>query len=270
MNRSGIKKTALIASICALTLIGGAAAFLTSSDFADNLFTVAKVDLELKEKFDDEETLTAGQIITKEPWVKNTGTVNELFFVEVSVPYMNAAFLNSDGSRIVPDGTVPTKSSDYLQSLEIFNLLAKGEPSKGYIVEPNAQVNWEISYNQADADAAGWIYLPPDDPASLKHTYDGSTGMFAGDYNTYLLGYSTWVEPGHSTIPVFDQLQLRNIIDASIADGTIGQVQINAYTVQADALDLPGLTGDGSAAHPYQAADLAKIYRIVQNKQTTP
>ena len=52
MKRSDLKKTALAAAIGVLVLVGATAAFLTSSDIAYNLFTVAKVDLDVEEEFD--------------------------------------------------------------------------------------------------------------------------------------------------------------------------------------------------------------------------
>ena len=69
MKRSDLKKTALAAGIGVLVLVGATAAFLTSSDVAYNLFTVAKVDLDVEEEFDKDQTLAAGQIITKMPWI---------------------------------------------------------------------------------------------------------------------------------------------------------------------------------------------------------
>ena len=96
MEQSNFKKTLSIVSLAVLVLIGSTTAFLTSTDTVNNWFKVAEVNLDIEEKFDEDEKLSAGQIITKQPWVKNTGTVNEIFFVEVSVPCMEATFLDSN------------------------------------------------------------------------------------------------------------------------------------------------------------------------------
>lgn len=270
-KKNNAKKIAVIASICALAVIGSVAAFLTSTDIAYNMFTVGKVDLDIEENFDEDEKLAAGQIITKQPWVKNTGTVKELFFVEVSVPCMNATFLTSDGQRITPDGVTVTAADDYLQTQEIYNLLANGTPSKGFIAEPvttsGITKNWEFSYNANTGTSAGWVYLTQ---TETQKTYTKVQGMQDGIYDTYLLGYSAWVSPNKTTIPIFDKLQLRSIIDADIDSGKIGQVQINAYTIQADDLNITGLTGNGTASAPYTQSDLNSIYAIITNKQTTP
>ncbi len=268
MEQSKIKRTVLIASLAVLVLIGSTAAFLTSTDTVDNWFEVGKVDLNIEEKFDEDEKLAAGQIITKQPWVKNTGTVNELFFVEVSVPCMEATFLTSNGQRIIPDNVTPEKASDYLQMNEIYNLLADGTPAKEYISKPvtvnDVTTNWELSFNQNTASSAGWVYLFQTEEQEQKINV---SGMQDGVYNTYLLGYSAWVAPNQKTVPVFDKLQLRSIINLDVESDTIGQVQVNAYTIQADALNLTGLEGEGTAKKPYTKEDLEKIYQIIQNKQ---
>lgn len=266
-----LKKPALIASLCALTLIGSAAAFLTSRDLVYNTFSIAAVDLEIEETFDEDQTLSAGQIIQKQPRIKNTGTVSQLFFAEVSVPCMEATFLDSAGQRIAPDGVTPVKAEEYLQTAQIYNLLADATPSRLYITEPvtdgDVTKNWEFSYNAAAADAPGWIYLSQ---REHQQTYTKVQGMQDGVYDTYLFGYSAWVTPGQATVPLFDRLQLRSIIDAEIADGTLGQVQIRAYTIQADELELSGLTGSGTAASPYTQDDLNRICTVLRNKQTMP
>ncbi|MBQ8920871.1 MAG: hypothetical protein IJ060_01755 [Oscillospiraceae bacterium] len=268
-----IKRIALAAGIGVTVLIGATAAFLTSRDDADNRFTVGKVNLKIEEEFDENRKLSAGQIITKQPWIKNTGTVRELFFAEVYVPCMEATFLDSDGQRIQPEGVTlsdPPLASEYLQTQQIYNLLANGEPGKGYITEPLTEsgvtVNWELSYNQNTANSPGWVYLN----RTERKTVTKVQGMKDGIYDVYLLGYSAWVEPDVVTVPIFDQLQLRSIVDADIEGGTIAQVQINADTVQADHLGITGLTGEGTADAPYTLADLNAIYTIIENKDSTP
>ena len=181
---------------------------------------------------------------------------------------MEATFLTSDGQRIIPNNVTPNKASDYLQTNEIYNLLADGTPQKAYISQPvtvnDVTTNWELPFNQNTASSAGWVYLSQTEEQKQKVNV---SGMQDGIYNTYLLGYSAWVAPNQKTVPVFDKLQLRSIINLDIESDTIGQVQINAYTIQADALNLTGLTGEGTAKNPYTQADLNKIYQIVQNKQ---
>ncbi len=267
MDAVKFKKLAWISGLSVLLLIGSTTAFLTSRDSADNSFQVAKVDLKIEENFDKDKTLAAGEIITKEPWVKNTGTTDQIFFAEVYVPCMNTTLVDSQGRRIAPAGVTPASAGDYRQLAEIFNLLADGTPQKDYITEPavtadGADINWELSYNQGTASSAGWFFLRQEEQFVANH----QQGFQDGTYNVYLFGYSAAVPPEGVTIPIFNRLQLRSMVDAEIKDDQIGQVTVSAFTLQANELNLTGLTGNGSASSLYTAADLAKIYQIYQNK----
>ena len=272
MEQSNFKKTLSIVSLAVLVLIGSTTAFLTSTDTVNNWFKIAEVNLDIEENFDENQKLSAGQIITKQPWVKNTGTVNELFFVEVSVPCMNATFLDSNGQRIAPESVTlsnPPLSSEFLQTQQIYNLIADTE--KDYIITPTKTgdvitKNWEFSYHKNTDSSAGWVYL---EQTESQEEYKKVQGMQDGIYDTYLFGYSAWVAPNKTTVPIFDKLQLRSIIDADIDSGTIGQVQLNAYTIQANELNIAGLSGNGTVASPYSQGDLTKIYQIITNKRTT-
>lgn len=270
MERARKQKIALVGSLCVLTLIAGVTAFLTSTDAAANLFHIAEVDLKIEEEFEEDSKLSAGQTITKQPWVTNTGNVEQLFFVEVSVPCMEATFLTTDGQRIVPDGVTPASAADYRQTQEIFDLLADGVPSKGFITAPvtvseGVEQRWEVSYNEGTTAAPGWIYLEQTETRVEKGR---DQGMQDALYDTYLLGYSGWVSPGAKTIPIFDRLRLRSIVDADIDDETLGQVQINAYTIQAKELRLE-VTGDGKDTL-YTREELQKIWQILENKDVPP
>lgn len=270
MERANIKRAALIASAAALVLIGSTAAFLTSSDKGDNRFTVGKVDLTLDESsYTDDQKLSAGQIIDKNPTVSNTGNVRELFFVEVTVPCMEATFLYNDGTRI-PPANIPTDpaAADYRQLGEIYNLLADGGTGGTYkenAISPPENTNWEISYNSGTPDQEGWLFIDKTD----KKIYDKVPGFRNGYYSTYVFGYNAWVEPGDSTVPVFDKLQLRSIVDADIPGGTLTQVQVNAYSIQADALNVQTGDRNGSQGSYYTDADVREIYKIIENKKNS-
>ena len=268
MDMSKLKMPALLISLAALAVIGGTAAFLTSNDLAANQFTVGKVDLKIEEKFDKEKTLSAGEKIQKQPWVKNTGTVDQLFFVELYVPCMEVTFLDTDGQRIAPDGTTPPlTAADYRRMGEIFDLIAEGDPEKAYLTTPDASLlqTCELSYNTGTTADAGWIYL---DQTQTAVTFKNKAGFQDGTYNAYLFGYSGAVGAGHKTIPLFDELRLRSFIDAEVDTEALAQVSVVAYTLQADELDVSGLTGNGKTIL-YTDDDLNKIFTICENKAAT-
>ena len=272
MELSKMKKPAFIVSLALLAIIGSSAAFLTSHDYADNTFYVAKVDLTIEENFDENKTLSAGEMIQKQPWVKNTGNVDQLFFVEVYVPCMETTLLDSAGQRITPSGFggTPQTADDYRQTTELFNLLADGTPTKAYITKPTVNndvtQNLEFSYNKGSTTASGWYYMRQTQNQVIFHN---KQGFQDGTYNAYLFGYNTAVVAGKNTIPIFDNLQLRSMIDAEIDSELISQVTITAYTIQANELNITGLTGDGTVTTPYTESDLEHIYQVYENKAIT-
>ena len=189
MKFERIKKPALIVSVVLLAMIGSTVAFLTSKDSADNSFRIAKVDLEIKEDFKADKPLSAGEKITKRPWIKNTGNVDQLFFVEIYVPCMEATFLDSKGNRIAPSGTTPASAEEYKQTNEIFNLIADGteEYPKAYITGPaslanDAIQNFELSYHEGSSGKLGWHYIKQTQSGVV---FNNEPGFQDGTYNAY-------------------------------------------------------------------------------------
>ena len=179
---------------------------------------------------------------------------------------MNTTLVGTDGQRIVPDGvTNPQSASDYRQNAEIYNLLANTSPQ---IVPhtPDGSQFGTFSYNSASNTAAGWYFIKQGNPFTVDSDHR-LQGFNDGTYNTYLFGYNAEVAPNNSTIPIFDELQLRSMVDGDIEGGTIGQVTIRAYTIQADSLEITGLSGNGSTKL-YTKEDLERIYKVCENKES--
>lgn len=267
MNKKKLKKRAFIASLAAIVIVGTTAAFLTSTDTADNSFEIAEVNLEISESFKEDQILSAGQIIQKEPYVKNTGTVEQIFFVEVSVPCMETTLVNDHGQRIAPKGTTTISSNaDYKQLAEIFDLLADGNNVVTHEDDPDPKYG-EIHYNartDTPSATAGWVYLGQ---TGKEEKFENKEDFLDGTYNTYLFGYTAWVEPDEVTRPVFDKLRLRSMVDAEITSGTIGQVTVTAYTIQKSDLNVEGVSeADGTAEKPYTKEQLEKLSKIIDNK----
>ena len=266
MDRKTLKKRLFIASLAAVAVIGMTAAFLTSSDEKDNTFKIAEVDLSISESFEKDKTLAAGQIIQKQPSVINTGSVEQLFFVEVSVPRMETTLVDGDGQRIAPTGKTGEQlpAADYIQSAEIFDLLAASEQHQSVTHTPDDNGYADIQYNIPTGDAGGWIYLKQTED---KMNYKDVEGYVDGTYDTYLFGYSVWLPPKGQTAAVFDKLRLRSMVDGDITGKSVGQVTVRAYTVQKDDLNVSGVTNEGTAASQYTAQELTDLYKIIENKR---
>ncbi|MBQ7187080.1 MAG: hypothetical protein IJR91_05555 [Ruminococcus sp.] len=265
MVRKTLKKRLFIASLAAVAVIGMTAAFLTSSDEKDNTFKIAEVDLSISESFEKDKTLAAGQIIQKQPSVINTGSVEQLFFVEVSVPRMETTLVAENGQRIAPTGkTGELPAADYIQSAEIFDLLAASEQHQSVTHDPADNGYADIQYNTPTGDAGGWIYLKQTED---KKNYKDVEGYVDGTYDTYLFGYSVWLPPKGQTAAVFDKLKLRSMVDGDITGKSVGQVTVRAYTVQKDDLNVPGVTHNGTADSQYDKTELTALYKIIENKK---
>ena len=265
MNKKKLKKGAFIASLAAIVIVGTTAAFLTSSDSADNSFEIAEVELVISESFKPDQVLAAGQIIQKEPYVKNTGSVPQIFFVEVSVPCMKTTLLDKDGQRILPAGkTADTAAAaDYIQTAEIFDLLTKDNNDPTVWPSEKDSKYGQFSYIDPNTTSAGWVYLKQ---TEIEEVYTNKSGYMDGTYNTYLFGYSAFVEPDSQTVPIFTDLRLRSMVDEDITGDTVSQVTIRAYTVQKDSLEIT-LGHDGTKESQYDKADLEKLYNVISNKE---
>ena len=263
MNKKKLKKGAFIASLAAIVIVGTTAAFLTSSDSADNSFEIAEVELVISESFKPDQVLAAGQIIQKEPYVKNTGSVPQIFFVEVSVPCMKTTLLDKDGKRIAPNGKTISSNADYKQLAEIFDLLTKDNNDPTVWPSEKDSKYGQFSYIDPNSTSAGWVYLKQ---TESEKVYANKSGYMDGTYNTYLFGYSAFVEPDSQTVPIFTDLRLRSMVDEDITGDTVSQVTIRAYTVQKDSLEI-ALENKGTKESQYDKTDLEKLYNVISNKE---
>ena len=96
-----ITAIALVVCLVAVDVVGGSLAYFTDTDKAANVFTTGKVDIQLIEKFGDENPATAEKLlpatgsaqagtlkngITKEVTVKNIGTEDAFVRVHIAIP----------------------------------------------------------------------------------------------------------------------------------------------------------------------------------------
>ena len=91
--RVKVKNAIVSLLLVAALVITGALAFLTAKDSAENKFTVGNVDISLTEpKWDAAnpdgtlENIVAGQVITKDPTITNTGVNDAYVYMMVQVP----------------------------------------------------------------------------------------------------------------------------------------------------------------------------------------
>lgn len=99
------KKFTVIAALAAVMLIGGISAYFTSTDNAENTWTVGNVEIDLQEPGYDQfneieaENMTPNEVIHKDPQVKNTGANDAYVFVKVAIPKANVTVASQDGHK---------------------------------------------------------------------------------------------------------------------------------------------------------------------------
>lgn len=107
------KKTIVIAAaICAVMAVGGALAYFTDYDEAENNISIGEVTIDLTEPVwdsyedsdedgvpDEAEDIVPTQTISKDPMVTNTGINDAYVYLTVSVPKAEIYTANKDGTK---------------------------------------------------------------------------------------------------------------------------------------------------------------------------
>ncbi len=226
-KRGAGKRNAIVSLLLVAALvITGALAYLTAKDNAENKFTVGNVNITLTEpKWDKAnpdgtlENIVAGQVITKDPTITNTGVNNAYVYFQVEIPKVYKTDI------VGADDTV-TKMTDY----PLFTMQTK---------------NGDTATDLVAFDAEGKPYSTNDDFVIVDSFIDDAL-TYAYDY--YLFAYVGETEP-QDTVKLFDQIQFANITDKfeNLANGTIDdegnttfpaitnlQVNVKAYAIQSD------------------------------------
>lgn len=169
--------------------VGGAWAYFTDRQEAENVLTMGSVKIRLEEPQypgnDDDEVhnIYPGQKIPKDPQITNTG--------------QNPAYVRQE--IYIPTGNV-----------KVFR------PEGGYTQLTGAElVTYEIQ--------EGWV---EQNELKQKVALDGNT------YTRHVYNYHGILEPGEKTTPLFQEIQVINLIEGEIPGGTLEQIPVKAYAVQ--------------------------------------
>lgn len=77
----------LVVALAATAIIGGTMAYFTDKDEKTNTFTMGNVDIELEEKFPEDELIPGEEnALQKEVTVKNVGSENAYMWIELLIP----------------------------------------------------------------------------------------------------------------------------------------------------------------------------------------
>lgn len=213
------KKQKLITTVLICVLVFGAViawsfAFLRSIDEVTNTFTTRNLDILLTEteypgNFDKSVTdILPYDEIPKNPQITNSGNNDAFVFLRITVPVVNTAIADVDG----------TKGEQKLQ--EIFYLKTN----------QTEKTTLENSFNQTN-----WIRLENMEEG-LKITPQGDK-IYESDLRTYVFGYKNSISSGQTTDPIFDKVQMKNVITDVLGYYEFQTIKVDAFGIQADYLN---------------------------------
>ncbi len=228
--KAGLAAAAVVCIAAGTLCIRTTTAYLTDNESALNLFTVGKVEAALNEPDfpgnDDEavKNLVPNREVPKNPSVTNTGVNDMIVFMAVQVPTDDITIVDDNGR--------------------------KGEKGVSDLFWLKLESD-DISFHSNHFDE-NWIPL-------TERTVISDT---AGTPSLYVFGYGSIMPEGGQTTALFDKVQLKNIIENEVSPGTVLEIKVEAYAIQAS--DILG--SDEDLAAGLTEADLDKIYDIYLNQ----
>lgn len=228
-NRNMVLTVAACALLGVMAL-GGTMAYLTDQGSVTNTFTVGQVEIDLTEPdYPGNNTPDVENLVPNEEVPKNPLVTNT--GTTDAIVFMTVEVPRANVTLAADDGTKGTKEiQDLFWMKEAENLPGTHE-------------------NQFDA---GWMELV-------------DKGTVSDTVSRYVFAYRTAVAGNEQTEPLFDKVQLKNVIENELTSGEAQNVEIRAYAIQAGEItgaDGTSLTGE------LTEANLNAIYDIYFRQNT--
>lgn len=270
-SRKSKKLPALVAVllVCVAVIgigVGATIAYFTDKTEVENVFTFGDVDIIPREpNFPPDDTPdTPNEETPKDPMIANTGSQAAIVFMEVQVPVEDVILVDANGGL----------KDQYFDSNGAVDKskMAPAELFRFYSDAAATEKDGENTYNSK------WVLLSK------------TEGKAAGEYTTYLFGYSKMLpasdEPFSSssdinafpnTESLFDRVRMRNYLEGTLDTSKVYSIVINSYAIQAAYLsDENGYmfnngneNGVPSKDRVLTKADLQKIWKMYA-AQTQP
>ena len=245
-NVKSKSKSAVIlmsAFLVAALFINLTLSYLVKNKNRDNVFALGNVRLLLSEEnFPQDENdriLAPKGIIQKDPKITNIGSTDDYVFLKVIVPLCNVRIVDETTNKIV---------NNEKAYMEIFNFISNDTSSQTVSASGFTHNNiGSFGYNSK------WILIDSsEDTANYTHTY--------------LFGYSSLLtaDISNSTTPLFDKMQLRNILEGDLPSDATQTVRIEAYGIQAEEL-LNNITV--SNTENVTKSELTAIFDLYKNQE---
>ena len=247
-------RTKVLAAVSAIAVgftaaFGGTWAYMTNTQNATNVFTAGEVKIKLTEpdwpgnNSKEVEEITPNQEIPKNPQITNTGTTSAVVFAEVEIPVDKYDIATAGGDR----------QGETLR--ELFWMKTKDtaiQDFKNTIHDEDGEWNWLQSlcyYKDADGNLS-------DEPVS-------------GGSVVHVFGYGTVLDPQETTVPIFDKVQLKNIVLQNgkiLPSGEDLQIDIRAFAIQGSYVLGDDSAGGGDLTLNLSAENLIKIFERYCNQ----
>ena len=217
-------------------------AYMTDSEVTKNIVTIGNVDIQLTEpnypgnNSDLVKMQQPNQETPKDPTIVSTATATDsndvVVFLKMTVPVVNNVTVVSNTGAL----TDPKPQEVYW-----------------FKTTNDAGTEWQNSFN------TDWIEL---------ETYERNNGstQTAGT-RTYVFGYKYKLEGTNATdgtprtgtsriqtSALFNKVQLKNLLEGTIASGTTESIKLQAFGIQADTL----IDASGNAINPDKATGFTK------------
>ena len=255
MKKNKKVKYLAAAVTAAVLVIGMSIAYLTESDSLYNLFTVgeAKVDIDEGE-FEQNRAVSPGQSSKKAPKAVNKGSIDEIVFMEVTLPQREISVL--DDITQAPGDENAAVNPKKMQSL-FFTAVDVGKTSD-FVTEDGTEYK-DFVYNTTEENGGSWIFLKSEFTAAKAAT---ATTPAVDATRKFIFGYSGKLASGEDTSTIFDSVILKRFMEEDIAGGESVQIDVNAVCIQANNLD-------GHDTSTLDKDSLTDIYGICKNKGLT-
>lgn len=170
----------------------------------------------------------SGKIAVRELYALETGdgvTKDDITGADRSVN-ISGAWVEADDAA-VSNAITDTSNVDFGKGQDVLD-----DDSTALSVTGENQVYGRYNYNKATSDAAGWIEIT--DKLDNATIYIDGAGRI---YSAHVFYYSTPLEAGDSTVPVFDAVELINVADGQIMEEDDMNIYVETYGVQVKGLE---------------------------------
>ena len=240
-KKKRIKTAALLLlalSLAAMLTVSLSLSYLVANRSKENVFVIGSVGLELIENGFPEDkqsrTLAPGDRVTKQPCVMNTGSNAEYVFISVTLPLYEVITVNDEHKL---------NETEKVRR-EIFNLLSTDTDKRtvstpaDFTVSDIGVLEYSSSYELVRAD---------EDLEKNTHTY--------------YFGYKKLLQPTNTpTEKLFEELQLRSLLEGEVPADAENTVTVAAYGIQAEELPDGLIPADKNAPSSEELSAILAVY----------